>query len=57
MMSFTLKYSKNNDFHEYSFAFESQKRCFPRFFLFSILYSISVIFLCFQYRANLDTLI
>ena len=30
-----------------------QKRCFPLFSVFSVLYSISVIFPCFQYRGKL----
>ena len=52
MKDFTLKYSKNNDF-SYIFGCESQKRCFPRFSVFSVLCSISVIFLCFPYRGKL----
>ena len=39
------------------FCFESQKCCFPQFSLFSVLYSISVFFLCFLYPGKRATLI
>ena len=53
-MNFTLKYSENNDFLGY--VFESQKRCFPQFSMFSVLYLISVIFSVF-FRGKLATLV
>ena len=56
MMNLGLEYLKNNDVLAYFFIFEMQKRCFPRFFVFSVLYSISVIFPCFPYRGKLATL-
>ena len=37
-------------------VFESQKKVFLWFSVFSVLYSISVIFLCFPYRGKLATL-
>ena len=58
MKNFTLNYSKNNDFLLVflSFVLSGKKRRFPRFSVFSVLYSISVIFLSFPYRGKLATL-
>ena len=59
MMILTLKYSKNNDFHDflgYLFLFLFLFHKNDVFCGFSILYSISVIFLCFLYRGKFATL-
>ena len=55
MMNFTSKYSKNSDFLGFLFFF-LQKCCFPQFSVFSILYSIFVIFLGFRHRGKFATL-
>ena len=59
-MNFILKYYKNTDFLGFClfvcFVFESQKRCLPQFSVFSVLYSLSLIFLCFLYRGKFATL-
>ena len=55
MINFSLKYSKIVIFLDI-FCFESQKRCFQRFSVYSVLYSISVIFPCFLYCGKLATL-
>ena len=54
MMDFNSKYPKNNDFLGY-FWFESQKHCFLRSSVFSIVYSIFLIFLCFLYQGKFAT--
>ena len=60
MMNFTFEYSENSDFHEYFFffffAFESQECYFPRFSMFSVLYSISLIFPWFLIMEKIATL-
>ena len=58
MMNLTLKYSKNNDFLPiffflFCFVFESQKHCFPRHCVFSILCLISVILFVFRIAEKL----
>ena len=46
MMNFTFKLFWKQLFSWIFFVFEMQKRCFPIISMFSVLYSISVIFLC-----------
>ena len=54
MMNFTIKYSKTMIFLDIFFCL--QEHCFQRFSVFSILYLISLIFLCL-YRGKFATLI
>ena len=68
-VTFEVQFNKSENFTAefYFWIFQKQwfswiflllshkKRCFPRFSMFSVLYSISVIFLCFPYRGKLTT--
>ena len=60
-VKFSEQFDKSEIFN-YEFLLEyilktSQKCCFPRFSAFSILYSITVIFLCFLYLGKFTTLV